>query len=212
MASAFHERLPWQMRATSDKSFDEDKWELFNLESDPTQAVDLSARYPAKLEQMKSLFESEARRKGVWPLENYSYAEARKLPRLAGNRTSITYRAGAIGIPESSLPNTMNKSWQVVANVTSDGHAKGVLAAVGSIDAGWSLYLDEASCPRFVYRLYSVEPLTLKCSQPIGPGSHKISMSLEYEGKGPAGPATLKLYADGKLIEKVKTNFTGPIK
>lgn len=210
MASAFHERLPWKMRAPSDKSFEEDKWELFNLETDPSQAIDVSARYPEKLEAMKSLFESEARKNGVWPMQNYSYAEARKLPNLANGRTSITYHAGAIGIPESSLPNTMNKSWEVVANIQSDGTANGVLAAVGSIDAGWALYLDEDSCPRFVYRLYSVEALSLKCSQPLSLGSHKISMNLEYEGQGRAGPATLKLYADGELIDEAKTERTPP--
>ncbi len=210
MASAFHERLPWQMRSPANKAFSEDSWELFDLTKDSTQAANLSARYPGKLEEMKALFESEALKNQVLPLQNYSYAEGQKLPRLAGNRTSITYRTGAIGIPESSLPDTFNRSWEVTANLSSDGHASGVIATVGSIDAGWSLYLDEKSCPSFVYRQYSVEPLTLKCDQPIGPGRHRLSMALEYKGPGRAQPATLRLFIDGRKVDEGRVDRTPP--
>jgi len=210
MASAFHERLPWQMRAPTGKSFSEDRWELFDLTRDPSQAIDLAARYPRKLEEMKALFESEALANHVLPLQNYSYAEGQKLPRLAGDRTSITYRAGAIGIPESSLPNTFNRSWEVTAGLQSSGSAKGVIASVGSIDAGWSLYLDDSSCPRFVYRQYSVEPLTLKCREPVGPGMHQIRMALSYEGPGRARPAMLRLYVDGIAVDEGHVERTPP--
>jgi len=211
MASAFHERLPWQMRSPADKSFSEDKWELFDLHKDPTQANDLAGQHPRKLAEMQALFESEARRNNVLPLQNYSYAEAQKLPELSGGRASITYHEGAIGIPESSLPNMFNKSWEVAAGFSSTGKAHGVLASVGSIDAGWSLYLDEMSCPSFVYRQYSVEPLILRCRQPVGPGPHRVTMALAYEGTGRGGPATLRLSVDGAVVDEGRVERTPPV-
>lgn len=210
MASAFHSRLPWRMRQTDDKPFSEDKWELFNLETDPTQSKDLAAKYPEKLAEMQKLFESEAQKNDVLPLQNYSYAEGAKLPNLAKGRTSITYRMGAIGIPESSLPNTFNRSWDVVANVKTDTNAKGVIASVGSREAGWSLYLDENSCPTFSYRRYSAEPLKLACQNPIGAGQHEIKMALDYAGPGRRQPATLRLYVDGKMIAEGNVDSTPP--
>jgi arylsulfatase len=210
MASAFHERLPWQMRSPTDKPFSEDNWELFDLDKDPTQATDLAGQHPSKLAEMQSLFESEAQRNNVLPLRNYSYAEAQKLPQLAGGRTSITYHDGAIGIPESSLPNTFNRSWKVTANFASTGKARGVLASVGSIDAGWSLYLDEKSCPSFAYRQYSVEPLILRCREPVGQGSHSVTMALAYEGTGRAGPAKLMLFVNGAIVDEGRVERTPP--
>lgn len=42
--------------------FDNDRWELFNLAADFSESVDLSARYPEKLSELKALWWSEARR------------------------------------------------------------------------------------------------------------------------------------------------------
>jgi hypothetical protein len=143
----------------------------------------------------------------VLPLQNYSYEGQAGLPRLANGRTSITYREGAIGIPESSLPRTFNRSWTVSANLKIRAGAQGVVAAVGGNNSGWSLYLDEMSCPTFVHRLYSLEPLTLKCKAPLAAGQHRIVASLDHGG---AKPSTLSLSIDGTLIAQGETERASP--
>ena len=45
--------------------FDTDKWSLYNLEEDFTEVNDLSERYPEKLEELKAVFEQEARKNNV---------------------------------------------------------------------------------------------------------------------------------------------------
>jgi hypothetical protein len=210
MASAFHGRIPWRMRSVSEKPFSESTWELFDLTRDPTQSRDLSAAQPAKLAEMKGLFDAEALKNSVLPLQNYSYAEARKLPQLNAGRTSITYHEGAIGVPESSLPMTFNRSWQVVANVKAGAGAKGVIAAVGGASAGWSLYLDESACPTFAYRLVSGETRVLKCKQPLAEGQYRLRMAFDYEGPGLAQPVTLKLYVDDALVSEGRIEHSPP--
>src|SRR5262249_4065145 len=85
MASAFH-GIPWEMHAAP-KSFDSDKWELYNIDQDFSQAHDLSGKYPAKLAEMKKLFDKEARNNYVLPMQDISaglkniYAR----PSIAGN-------------------------------------------------------------------------------------------------------------------------------
>ncbi|MBM3787628.1 MAG: arylsulfatase [Acidobacteria bacterium] len=49
-------------------SFDLDRWELYNVNEDFSESVDLAARFPAKLEELKKLWWAEAERYGALPL------------------------------------------------------------------------------------------------------------------------------------------------
>ena len=49
-------------------SFDNDRWELYHVESDFSQAENVAARYPEKLEELKKLWWSEAAKNGALPL------------------------------------------------------------------------------------------------------------------------------------------------
>ncbi len=49
-------------------SFDDDRWELYNVDADFSEAVNLAAQNPAKLEELKKLWWSEATKNGALPL------------------------------------------------------------------------------------------------------------------------------------------------
>jgi len=49
--------------------FESDRWELFDLSRDFSEAVDLAALHPARLARMKALWHSEWRRHGAGPLK-----------------------------------------------------------------------------------------------------------------------------------------------
>jgi arylsulfatase A-like enzyme len=49
-------------------SFDRDRWELYHAETDFSQSVNLASQYPAKLEELKKLWWSEASKNGALPL------------------------------------------------------------------------------------------------------------------------------------------------
>ena len=49
-AVTFHGRLPWESEARW--SFDEDKWELYNVEEDFSECHDLAEKHPEKLRQL----------------------------------------------------------------------------------------------------------------------------------------------------------------
>jgi arylsulfatase A-like enzyme len=53
--------------AKSQKSFDENAWELYNLNDDPTERIDLAAKYPEKLSELKALYEKEAQSHNLYP-------------------------------------------------------------------------------------------------------------------------------------------------
>jgi arylsulfatase len=54
--------------ARSDKPFDENAWELYNLNEDYTERVDLAKKYPEKLAHLKALFEEQAQKHHLYPL------------------------------------------------------------------------------------------------------------------------------------------------
>jgi arylsulfatase len=52
----------------ANKQFDENAWELYNMNEDYTERVDLAKKYPEKLMRLKALFEQQARDHQLYPL------------------------------------------------------------------------------------------------------------------------------------------------
>jgi len=50
------------------KPFDENDWELYTLNDDPTERLDLAKKYPEKLAQLKAEFEEQAKSHHLYPL------------------------------------------------------------------------------------------------------------------------------------------------
>lgn len=50
------------------KKFDENAWELYNLNDDPTERINLASKYPDKVNELKALFESQAKEHNLYPL------------------------------------------------------------------------------------------------------------------------------------------------
>src|SRR5207248_1776688 len=64
-------------------------WELYNLNADYSQANDLAANMPEKLQQMQALFVQEATKYNVLPLDNSSFGQAIGRSRPASIRSCL---------------------------------------------------------------------------------------------------------------------------
>ena len=53
--------------AQSKQPFDENAWELYNLNEDYTERIDLAKKYPEKLAELKALFEEQAKAHHLYP-------------------------------------------------------------------------------------------------------------------------------------------------
>lgn len=53
--------------AASNKPFDENAWELYNLNEDYTERIDLAKKYPEKLAELKAEFEAQAKAHHLYP-------------------------------------------------------------------------------------------------------------------------------------------------
>ncbi|MBS1815431.1 MAG: arylsulfatase [Acidobacteria bacterium] len=113
-------------------------WELYNLDEDYSQAVNLADKYPQKLAEMKALFDSEAKRNQVYPL-----LPLRELiSRPEDSRTKFVFRSGV-----DRLGATMNvhtgagTGYTITAEVENKGHADGVILAQGGHYGGITLFV-----------------------------------------------------------------------
>jgi len=196
-ASAFHSRLPWGIGINIDKKpFESDRWELYDLRSDFSQANDLAAREPRRLDKMKALFMKEAAVNQVLPLAGQLMSH-QGLPDLAAGRTSATYHEGTISVPEGAVPHMANRSWTLKSEVDVAEDTRGVIATVGGTAAGWSLYLDARRRPVFTYHLFELKKVNL-VGPPLAPGAASLTVNFDYDGPGFAKGGKLTLLVNGK--------------
>src|SRR4029453_15599032 len=76
-----HGNPPWVM-AQEQPPLDADVWELYDTNTDWTQAYNLAQEMPDKLSSLKRLFESEAMKYNVFPLDDRRVERAN--PDIAG--------------------------------------------------------------------------------------------------------------------------------
>lgn len=211
MASAFHGRRPWMFQTSSDEtSPDNDRWELYDLRKDFSQSKDLAAKEPQRLEAMKSLFMEQAAANQVLPLKG-PVLGLPGLPNLSGKRTEFTFYPGLVGVPESSGPKMANRSWSIRAavDVPASG-ARGVIAAIGGSDAGWSLYLDGDGKPRFTYKLFDMKTVDLAAANALPAGKSMLEVDFDYDGGGYAKGGTLKFSLNGKPVGAERLPMSPP--
>jgi arylsulfatase A-like enzyme len=56
-----------QGKTDTTNNFDKDVWELYNLNTDFTERIDLAAKYPEKLNELKALFDDQAQKYHIYP-------------------------------------------------------------------------------------------------------------------------------------------------
>src|SRR5262249_25029824 len=98
-------RAPWEARPPASR--DAEKWELYHVAEDFSQAKDLAASNPDKLKEMQALFLSEAAKYQVLPIDDRSVERmdpaAAGRPDLMGPRTSLTLYPGAVAMAENAF-------------------------------------------------------------------------------------------------------------
>jgi arylsulfatase len=69
------------------KTFDENAWELYNMNEDYTERVDLAKKYPEKVAEMRALFEQQARDHQLYPLINWDDVANGRIHRSKDGKT-----------------------------------------------------------------------------------------------------------------------------
>lgn len=125
-------------------SFKNDRWELYNVDEDPTQVHDLAAEMPEKVAEMVASWEAAARENKVYPLTDgtriehlvrppYEQVLAKTVRILPGTPTLERYRSSRL---------IAGKSYQVKVNWNYRKGDMGIVFAHGGQEAGYVAYVE----------------------------------------------------------------------
>jgi len=204
---------PWQPNR---EKFDVDKqkWELYNIDEDFSQANDLAAQNPEKLRQMQDLWWVEASAYNVLPLDWRASirlnAEAMGRPTLMGHRKTMTYYPGTIGLPDAASPNMTNKSWTITADIEVPAKGNGMIVTHGGLEGGYGLYLHDGK-PVFVYNYLAIERSLFASKEVLVKGKNRIVVDFAYDGGGMGKGGKITMTANGKKIAEGRLEKTIPI-
>jgi arylsulfatase A-like enzyme len=212
IATARHGRLPWVTMGGSTGDFDHDKWELYDLANDFSEANDVSASHPQKLKELQNAFWVEAKKYDVLPLDD-RFAERgdpRLRPSLIAGRTLFTYYPGAIRIPEPSAANTKNASHSIMATIgVPQGGADGVLVAEGGTAGGYTLYVKDGK-PVYEYNYFAHERYRVASPEKLAAGPAVIRVDFKYDGGGFGKGGTATLFVNDRKVAEGRIDKTCP--
>jgi len=211
--------LPWELNtAPPPDAITGYKWELYNVNDDPTEYDDLAARMPEKLNELQALFYEEAKKYDVLPLDNSRLERFRtQRPNLTAGRTTFTYSGELSGVPASGAPNILDKSYTITAEVDiPQGGAEGMIVTQGGRFGGYGLFLSKGRMGIrrgkvvFLYNLLDLKR-TIWEGPELRPGKHTVVFDFKYDGPGLGKGGTGVLSVDGKEVAKKAMEHTTPI-
>ena len=177
IASCRHGRLPWETSGSS--SFDDDVWELHNIEDDFSQSINLANKEPERLRRLQDLFMADAAKYNVLPLDD-RFSERLDVtlrPSFFAGREKVTFYPGMVRLPEGSGPKLVGVPFTFTAPVEiPKGGVEGVIFALGGDAAGWSLFLWEGKA-RFHYNFFGLRRYDVTDPQPLKAGKHTIELN-----------------------------------
>ena len=210
IAAAFGPLFPWLPVSPGLETWDanKDRWELYDLSSDFSEADDLAAKEPERLAQMKKLFLTEAEQNLVFPVGAGLWTRLHPEDRVKVPYTHWTFNASTTRLPEFAGPGLGRESNHVAVDLEVGQHASGVIYALGGIGGGLTLYMDKGVLV-YEYNMMMIERYIGRSSQALAPGKHTILVETAI-GK-PAGPAAVTISVDGKqaFVVDVKRTVAG---
>jgi arylsulfatase len=193
----------WRAVATHVPGADyaEDAWRLYNAAEDFSENRDLAEAEPERLEELKRLWEHEAERNQVFPLDDRGMNERVEIRSPLGltAMTSFVLRPESGHVPFSSLVTGTDRSMRLTVDVVGRrGKDQGVLVASGGSQGGYSLYVMN---DRLVFEhLMSRQRSVCVSDRPVPVGDVRLGFELD---RHPDHSADVVLYQDGVAVGRV---------
>ncbi|MFH0342109.1 MAG: arylsulfatase [Chromatiales bacterium] len=210
-AGTFGPFIPWDtpgsVKRVANWDSAKDQWELYDLRTDFSQATDLTAKNPQKLEEMKEVFLKVAEDNKDFPIGAGNWLRLHPEDRVKTAYTSWTFSQNTRRMPEFAAPGVGRQSTRVIIDAEIGENASGVLYAVGGASGGLTLYMDKGHLV-YLYNMMIIEQYTARSESQIAAGKHKIEVVTTIAGPGKEGSATLLV--DGKEVGRTDLKRTVP--
>lgn len=199
IASTRHGIVPWKLGAQRrDYDFAHDTWELYHVETDFSEANDLARQEPAKLAEMRALFDQEAPKNDIYPLGGSG--KGTDIPRLSNGRKVFVYYPTLPRMQPYTAPN-FGGSHRISAEVViPKSGASGVIISEGGRTGGFVLYVMNN---RLIYEnntAVSREVITSTGTLPAGSVELAYEFQKDQENRGGTG----RLLVNGQPVGEAK--------
>ncbi|MCU4155282.1 arylsulfatase [Carboxylicivirga sp. A043] len=201
VAASFH-GVPWELMGSI--GFKDNKWELYNINEDFSEANDLAASEPEKLEELKAIFDKEAQKYNVYPLDD-RFAERASNPNrpsLTKGKTTFKYMPGTVRVPEGSAAPVYMRSHVLTAHVNFKPGDEGVLLACGGGSAGYTLFIKNNKL-HYTYNFFHESHYDVSSST-LPKGALELKMVYTQESNEWGGGGTAELFINGKSAGKAQ--------
>jgi arylsulfatase len=184
-----------------------DRWELYNLKEDFSQANDLSKAEPERLEFMKALFLEEAKENNDLPIGAGLWLRIHPEDAQFPTTKNWTFTQRTQRMPEPAAPALGKVSNQTLVDLEVKENANGVIFAMGGQSGGITLFMEGGKLI-FEYNMMILERYVLESSELLAKGRHLIELDTKIPQLG--YPGTVTIMVDGKRIGQLALNKTVP--
>jgi arylsulfatase A-like enzyme len=219
IACARLDRTPWRADPAELAKFapgsgwdpDKDRWELYHIDEDFSEANDLAAKHPEKLAELKKLFWEEAEKHHVTPLLG-GLALFYGFPVPAAGRTRFTYYPGTENVASGMIPQVYNRSYSITADLDVPPGAAGVIVAEADLMGGFSLYVQDGKL-HYTYSLMGVRVQTLTSSENLPTGKAEVRYEFTADSPGKKGTGGRgRLFVNGKQVGENRMPNSVPVR
>jgi len=156
-------------------SFDKDVWELYNLNDDPTETIDLALKNPAKLKELKALFDSEGKKYNVFPLKDTLFKDFANNRSAYKGQEKVELLPGIGQIFSLAAPAINGPYYKLTADVEiPESGAEGVLVANGGRFGGSSIFVKDGKL--HYAQTDGINPVLISSESLVKTGKTKLSV------------------------------------
>ena len=211
-------RIPWVITPDALKPYapgvwnpDDDPVELYYLPDDFSQARDLAAEHPEKVQELKELFWAEAEKYKVLPLMAPLAGFFGMLPPLPA-AAKHEFRGDVQNVLSGMIPRIYNHSYTISADlVIPPGGAEGVIVAEADHLGGFSLFVDDGKLTH-TYSMMGVFVFRQQAEEPLPQGDVSVRMEFAADAAKPATGGEVTLFIDDRPVGKGRMEHTVPVR
>ena len=217
-ACARLDRAPWDfspatMRKLAPGVYDpeQDRWELYFLPDDFSQAHDLAADRPEKLAELKERFWQEAARNKALPLLGGMSIFFGILPPLP-TVTRFRFHGDVQNIQRGMVPRVYGRSYAIEADLhVPDGGAEGVIVANSDEMGGFSVWVDGEGHLRHSYSMLGVEFSRQVATEALPVGDVLVRVRFDADETKPGTGGLVSLWVGDRKVGEGRIDRTVPI-
>jgi arylsulfatase len=191
--------------AEGSRSFDDDRWELFDLRTDFSEAADRAADDPDRVRHLIELWAAEAERNDVLPISDGLVDRfGGFIPPVWPPGSSRTFLPGGGPIADESVP-LLWGGFRLTADIDIPVDADGVICALGDWFGGYALYAAGGTV-HFTFAR-SADSIELAASSALDAGPHELGVIYEIG----AERGRMALHVDGAEVDAANVDGMLPL-